>query len=81
MRVVAESVDLVRKPPSKFLVEDQVIRVVTNALVANQVHAFVDKSPALLGSTGHHREVVSQVVTMERPHFAKAWLQFGDEIS
>ena len=81
VRIVAEAVDLVRKPPSQFLVENQVVGVVTNALVANKINALVDQPPALFGSTGHHREVVSQVVTMERPHFAKAWLQFGDEIS
>ena len=80
VRVVAQSVDLVRKPPPELFVKNQVVGVVPNALVANKINALVDQPPALFRSTGHHREVVSQVVTVERPHFAKARLQFGDQI-
>jgi hypothetical protein len=50
VRVVGDAVDLVREPERELLVEDQVVRVVADALAADQVDARVDQAPALLGA-------------------------------
>ena len=80
MRVVGNAIEFVREPERQFFAENQIVRVVANALVANEIDARVDPRPALILGVGHDRNVVGHVVAVERPNIGESRLQLGDEI-
>ena len=80
VRVVGDAIEFVREPERQFFAENEIVRVVANALVANEIDTRVDPRPALILGVGHDRNVVGHVVAVERPNIRESRLQLGDEI-